>query len=309
MVGPKLQVLTVFTVVCIFALITLGGVVRLTGSGLGCPDWPLCHGQLFPPIEYHALIEYSHRMLAALVGVLVVAQALVVWRWHRDRRWLLGLCLLGVVLVIFQGSLGGITVLTELAAGLVMAHLATAEALIACMVLASALALQGSPRASQDPETSRQPLAGLRRITLITTGMVYLLLLTGSYVTVSDAAIACGQSWPLCGDSLIPEGHLAWVHMFHRLVTLVVSGLVAVVLVRAWRQGRGWDHLKWTAIALAGLLALQIGLGAEVVLGGFDTILRATHLSLGTLMWVSLVVLASLVVIGRPRELQRSGHA
>ncbi len=308
MVGPKLQVLTVFTAVCIFALITLGGVVRLTDSGLGCPDWPLCHGQLFPPIEYHALIEYSHRMLAALVGVLVLAQALVVWRWHRDRTWLLTLCLLGVILVLFQGALGGITVLNELPDGLVLAHLATAEALIACMVLASALALQGS-RNGNAADADREPLSGLRRITLITTGMVYLLLITGSYVTVSGAIVSCGQSWPLCAGSLIPEGHLASVHVLHRLVTLVVSVLVVVVLVRAWRQGRGWDHLRWTAIALAGLLVLQVGLGAEVVMGGFDTVLRATHLSLGTLMWVSLVVLAFIVVMGRPRQVNVSGHA
>ncbi len=308
MVGPKLQVLTVFTVVCIFALITLGGVVRLTDSGLGCPDWPLCHGQLFPPIEYHALIEYSHRMLAALVGVLVAAQAFVVWRCHRNYRLLLTLSLLGVVLVLFQGALGGITVLTELADGLVLAHLATAEALIACMVLASALALQGS-RGAQGTDRGSARLAGLRRITLITTSMVYLLLISGSYVTVSDAAIACGESWPLCAGSLVPEGHLASVHMLHRLVTLVVSALVAVVLVKAWRQGREWAHLRWTAMALAGLLVLQVGLGAAVVTGGFDTVLRATHLSLGTLMWVSLVVLAIIVVMGRPRGMKGSAYA
>ena len=308
MVGPKLQVLTVSTVVCIFALITLGGVVRLTGSGLGCPDWPLCHGQLFPPIEYHALIEYSHRMLAALVGVLVVAQAFVVWRWHRDRPWLLGLCLLGLVLVLFQGALGGITVLNELPDGLVLAHLATAEALIACMVLASALALQGSP-ASRDSGTYREPLAGLQRITLITAGMVYLLLITGSYVAVSGAIISCGESWPLCDGRLIPEGHLASVHMAHRLVTLVVSVLVAVVLVRAWRQGRGWDHVRWNAIVLAGLMVLQVGLGAAVVTGGFTAVLRATHLSLGTLMWVSLVVLAFVVVMSKPRGLKGTALA
>ena len=204
--------------------------------------------------------------------------------------------------------MGGITVLNELPAGLVLAHLATAEALIACMVLASALALQG-PRSGQASDAGREPLGSLRRITLITTGLVYLLLITGSYVTVSNANISCGESWPLCGGRLIPEGHLASIHMAHRLATLVVSVLVAVLLVRVWRQGRAWDHLRWTAIALAGLLVLQIGLGAEVVMGGFSTELRATHLSLGTLMWVSLIVLAVIVVMGRPRGLKESGHA
>ncbi len=308
MVGPKLQILTVSTVVCIFGLITLGGVVRLTGSGLGCPDWPLCHGQLVPPFEYHALIEYSHRMLAALVGVMVAAQAFIVWRWHSDRRWLLPLSLLGVVLVIFQGALGGITVLQELPDGLVLAHLATAEALIACMVLVSALALKGSSNPDR-PGAGRGPMSGILRITLLTTAIGYILLITGSYVTVSGAIVSCGESWPLCDGRLLPEGHLAWVHMAHRLVTLILIILVAAVLVRVWRQGKEWVHARWTAIALAGLLVLQAGLGAAVVTGGFSAALRASHLSLGTLMWVSLVVLAIIVTMGRPRDSKGSAHA
>ena len=113
-VGVKFRVLSVATVVCIFGLITLGGVVRLTGSGLGCPDWPLCHGQVIPPLEYHALIEYSHRMVASFAGVMVVALAVLVWRWHRKQRWLLIPTTTGVILLAIQILLGGATVVKEL---------------------------------------------------------------------------------------------------------------------------------------------------------------------------------------------------
>jgi len=69
-----------------YALVVLGGVVRVSGSGLGCPDWPLCHGRPYPPLELHAIIEYSHRTTASLASLLVVltaAAALMAWRQRR----------------------------------------------------------------------------------------------------------------------------------------------------------------------------------------------------------------------------------
>ncbi|MDE2802837.1 MAG: COX15/CtaA family protein, partial [Chloroflexota bacterium] len=80
----SLRILLAVTVAATFGLITLGGVVRATESGLGCPDWPLCHGQIIPPFEYHVLIEYSHRLVASVVGALVVACAVLVWWKHRE---------------------------------------------------------------------------------------------------------------------------------------------------------------------------------------------------------------------------------
>ncbi|TMF52344.1 MAG: protoheme IX farnesyltransferase, partial [Chloroflexi bacterium] len=73
------RALSVATAVATYALVVLGGVVRVSGSGLGCPDWPLCHGRVLPPLDLHAIIEYSHRTAASLTSTLVVLTAAVAW--------------------------------------------------------------------------------------------------------------------------------------------------------------------------------------------------------------------------------------
>src|SRR5215217_4080854 len=101
-----LRRLALLTAIGTYLLIVVGAIVRTTGSGLGCPDWPLCHGQLHPPLEKTAIIEYSHRTAAATVGVLVLATAFVTLRYHREDRTLRWLAIASLPLLCFQAWLG-----------------------------------------------------------------------------------------------------------------------------------------------------------------------------------------------------------
>ena len=302
--GRPFKTLAVTTVAATFGLVVLGGVVRLTDSGLGCPDWPLCHGQLIPPADKATLIEYSHRLLASVVGVLAVATSVIVWVKWRHVRWMSVPAALGVVLLVGQGLLGGFTVLRELPGELVLAHLATAEALIACYVIVALVALVGP----QPGGASRGIVGDKFVLAVLATALLnYGLILSGSYVTVSGAATACGESWPLCNG--LPHGLLPSIHMGHRFVALVAGLAIVGVVAAAWNRRSENPALGYVAAFTAAAFLVQILLGAGIVWEGFPLSLRLTHLAIATLMWLGLVAMAYGAVAGPLDEAPRTADA
>ena len=288
-----LRVLTLSTPMVLFGLITLGGVVRVTDSGLGCPDWPFCHGRIIPSSDAATLIEYSHRLLATIAGLMVFGTALVVWKAYRTEQWLLGLLLTSVVLLVAQVLLGWATVDTELEPGLVMAHLALAEVLLACMIVAAVAAWRG-PLSSQrtndgGPRRTRKPI--LMPVAVVGT---YILLLAGSYVQASEATGACGDSWPLCQGELFPGGELPLIHMVHRFLAILVGGILVASLVEVWRSSERQRWLQMATLGVAGLFLVQVLVGGLNVWLGFPLAVNVLHMALATGVWASLVALAAL---------------
>src|SRR2546421_9707509 len=102
--------LSVATAVVTYALVVLGGVVRVSGPGWGCPDWPLCHGRLLPPLETGAIIEYTHRLVGALASPLILMSCAVAWLSRRHQRSIALPAILVPVLLLFQIGLGGVVV-------------------------------------------------------------------------------------------------------------------------------------------------------------------------------------------------------
>jgi cytochrome c oxidase assembly protein subunit 15 len=131
-----------FEMVALLALVSLtlivltGAAVRLSGSGLGCPDWPRCYGPVYPPLRTHALIEFSNRIVSGLVGVMSVLTGLCAWRRRPFRRDLLVLAVALPLGVAAQAVLGGYTVENKLAPGFVMAHFS-----LSMVILIAAFAL------------------------------------------------------------------------------------------------------------------------------------------------------------------------
>ena len=140
-----LLVLLAVAVVGLVLQITLGGVVRVTGSGDGCPDWPQCFGRWYPPFEYHAILEYSHRSVGSLVGLVIVGATVRVWIKHRGDRvvaWLVTACL---TLIAVVGGLGGAVVLNELDPAIRTVHLMLAQFVVLLAALALVAALYTRP--------------------------------------------------------------------------------------------------------------------------------------------------------------------
>ncbi|MBX7110923.1 MAG: COX15/CtaA family protein [Dehalococcoidia bacterium] len=298
----KYFALAATTVVATLILIAIGSIVRTTGSGLGCPDWPLCHGQLHPPLEKTAIIEYSHRTAAAVVGVLVVATAVVTLRtrWtDLTSRWL---AIASLPLLGFQAWLGKETVERELPPEVVTFHLATAMILLAILTMLAGFAFLGTDRTLLTDGARGRAL----RVAAIGAAVTFVVLLSGAYVVGANASNAC-TSWPGCSEATVPfadgarEQSIHWLHRF-----VVAGGLAAVVSV-AWAllklEGAGM-LLRRAAWLLVALYAGQILVGASNMWTDFSEASRVAHLALGSAIWALMVLIA---VAGRYRAGARGG--
>lgn len=284
--GQVFQRLALATVAAILVLVVLGGVVRVTESGLGCPDWPLCHGKIIPPADTQTLIEYSHRLVASVVGILVLATAVTAWLRYRGRPWILAPSSLSLILVVVQGALGGVTVLTELEGSIVTAHLALAEALLVVATLVFLASWRGV-------SFSQVRVGFLPLLAAGTALAAYGLLLSGSYTTTSGASGACND-WPLCQGEVFISSRLPAIHMAHRYVTLFVGLLILATVVAAWRQRGQRRDLAWVGLAAGGLFLVQAFVGAMAVWWGLPAEMRALHLALASTVWIALAALAML---------------
>ena len=282
--GGAFRALAVLTLAWTFVLVVVGVVVRVTGSGLGCPDWPLCHGSPIPPLEPNAIIEYSHRLSAALSILLIGITTVVAWIRFRADRQIVTLATAALVLVFVQAALGAITVAFELAQQFVSWHLATAEALLGVLTLLTVRAFAPQHR-----------LARPKVIYAVSAAAVYVLMLTGGIVRGSDSSLACTQ-WPLCGPSnihpewfsVIAPGGSQALNMAHRYIAALVGLLVAWTAWRAWQE----RHRR-LAIASAVLFGAQVLIGAAYVLSAGVALFQGAHLAFASATWCVLVAVSA----------------
>ena len=280
-----------FTVLATFALVILGGVVRVTESGLGCPDWPGCDGGIFPPLETKAIIEYSHRITASfVVGPLILFLCIAAWVRYRRERWVVVPATLAFGLVIAQAGLGGATVLSELPGATVMAHLAVGESLVAVLALLAVVAYRG-------PLSLKMPNWGIGKtrpfpVFVVIAGVaVFLLILSESYVTILGAFAACSE-WPTClSDKAFPGERLQVIQMFHRYVAAGVGLFVLYSLHLGFRGRTQPKEIRIFSMVAVALFVAQVVVGAAVVFGDFIQDMRALHLAMATSVWIAVSAL------------------
>jgi heme o synthase len=273
-------------------LIVLGGVVRITGSGMGCGDhWPLCDGQWFPPLDLPTLIEIGHRWVAVLVSLVVLGLTGVAWRKPRAEKELRSPATLAGGLLIAQVLLGAVTVKLELPAWVVITHFSNAMALLAVLlVTALRSSTRNEERAPSAPApSSRHPAHGL---VVATAALGLLVILFGAQVANFGAGLLC-LGFPLCNGALLPAPNpLAALPWAHRLLAFLFLALVVTLNLRL---SVAPDEMGLRLRRIAGLVlalsVIQIGVAAAMVLRLLPPSLRALHLLVGTVLWASLVAL------------------
>ncbi|MEP6551437.1 MAG: COX15/CtaA family protein, partial [Gemmatimonadales bacterium] len=280
-----------------FGLIVLGGVVRITGSGMGCGDhWPLCHGEWFPPLDLPTMIEIGHRWAAALVSVLVLAMTAVAWTRHRAERRLRAPATLALALLVVQVLLGAVTVKLALPPWVVVTHLANAMLLLGVILVT---ALRAGARVTREATGTAPPIRGgsnrhpAHGHVLAATTLGFVVILFGAQVANFHAGLLC-LGFPLCnGVMLPPPSSLAFLPWAHRALAF---GFLAVVLGLVVRLSRRSDpasrDLRRSVAIVVSIAVLQIGVAAAMVLELLPPTLRAAHLLMGTLTWAALVIVA-----------------
>jgi heme A synthase len=305
------QRLAVATAIATFALIIVGGVVRVSDSGLGCGPagsgfngWPFCNGDLVPGVDLNSIVEYTHRVLAVVVGFMILALFVKAFRRY---PFLLAPTGALLALVAVQGALGGLTVEENLEEVYVAAHLGLAMLLLG-LLLYIVRAVRGSQPVDGGPR--------LRGLAILAAGAVLVTIVAGGYMAgtqnygradyqLGDGAHhACGKEFPSCNGDFMPFGQSRLVdsHLTHRLFMYVASILVIALVVVALRRRVAVRH----AWALAALLALQILVGAlNVWLDEYELLILA-HLTLGTLLWAATLGMALALSPAAERSPRRS---
>ena len=305
--SPTYRRLALWTAAATFLLIVLGGVVRVSDSGLGCGPggsgvhgWPLCKGDVVPGFSLHTAIEYTHRAVASIVVVQILVLAVWAWRRYRPHRGLVRATAAGGVLILAQALLGAATVEKDLDEPLVAAHLGLAMLLFAVVLyVVRASRVEAAGARAADGGRWFRPLA------LGSQALLFGAIVAGGYMAgterlgasdqhVADGAHhACGTQFPSCNDGFLPFGSNRFVdiHLTHRVLVYLFSIAVIALIVLALRRrpSAGVVRAAW---ALGALLVMQVALGAvNVWVTGEYELLILAHLATATLLWGSLTAL------------------
>jgi len=268
---------TALALIALVFIVVTGGAVRLTGSGLGCPDWPTCaEERLVAPWEYHAMVEFVNRTITGLVSVAVML-AVLGSAFRRPRRRDLVWLSVGLVAgVIGQIVLGGLTVLYELKPQFVMGHF-----LLSMVLLANAAVLHHRAGREDPPAPGPSRPVVDRELNILGRGMVaaaVLVLFLGTVVT---------SSGPHGGD---PEAERLsfFVPDVARLHGIAVMLFLAVTLVAVVRVARaGAPALLRRGEVLLAVLAAQAGVGYLQYFTGVPVLLVGVHVAGATAVWVA----------------------
>ena len=278
-----------------FVVLLAGFLVTETGSAQGCGrHWPLCDGHFTPPFDLHGFVEYGHRFISGIVGILVLWLAIWAWmRWGR-RVEIRVLALLMLVFTYIQALLGAEAVLFPTSPEVLASHFG-----ISLLAFAGTfgLDLRLHEAAAAARLEGRQPLTaplskGLRRSVYLFAVYIFLLVYLGAYVAHTGTGMLCGTSWPLCLGQALPNLRGAvWIPYLHRVAAFVGVVWAAWLYVAARRHASAHAKAARGAGAILVLIVLQAFSGWYLVASGLTLGAIMLHVTLMTLLFGALTYL------------------
>jgi cytochrome c oxidase assembly protein subunit 15 len=296
----RFQRLAVTTTALTYLLIAVGGLVRASGAGLGCPDWPRCFGSWIPPTSATELppqfdasqfnaartwTEYLNRLLGVSVGLAILATALSAWRHHRHDARIVWPVVAAALLTGYEGWLGGRVVAHELAPWIVTAHLVVALVIVQLLLWATVCAFGDRAPAGPGSPPSRRLAWGAGAVTTLL--LVQVALGTQVRGAVDDAL---GHGVPRA-ETLATVGTFDAVH--RDLAALVTLGVIGVWLWVWSRHGRDRGLVRAASAAMA-LVSAQIVAGMTLTGLALPPAVQVAHLTLASLLLGALTMVVLL---------------
>lgn len=286
------------TVFLTFFLVFVGGMVTSTGSGLSVPDWPLSYGMLFPPMVGGVFYEHGHRMVAALVGIFTLIMA--IWIWIKEKRfWIKIAGIVALTAVIFQGVLGGITVLFYLPTAVSVSHGTLAQTFFLMTIF---IGYSLSYERREEEKVIRPVYHSFIKLIIFLIIIIYAQLLIGAVMRHTESGLAI-YDFPTMGGEWIPafdqrmldninnwrfmhdfdpvNMHQVMYHFFHRIGALVVLTGVIIVNILGKKYYPKQSKVRQTIILLNCLIVLQIALGIMTILTLKSALITSFHVVTG----------------------------
>ncbi len=301
----QLKVFSVLTTVGMVFVLLGGALVTKTDSGMGCGrSWPLCHGKLIPDdITAELIIEWTHRLISGIVGLMVLILAVWTWKTIKHIRETKFLAFLAVFFLILQSLLGAAAVIWDQSDLILAGHFGISLISFATVFLLTMLVFESDKR----PNTENLHLnKKMRTHTIGVTVYSFIVVYTGALVRHIDAGLAC-KDWPFCVNSAIawPGNLQEWVQMGHRFTAgmlLIWIGYITFLAIKNFKQQK---LIYWGWITAFILIILQIAAGAVVVLTRIDLIVSLAHAFFITCLFGLLSYFVLLSSRSRKREKYR----
>ena len=274
------------TTISVFVLIVLGGLLRATASGGGCPDWPTCFGVVTPPAGQEAMLDYLHR-LATLVSVLLLGSvSFLAWKRYRRQAWMLYPVLSAAALVTVQVGLGAFVSQSTGSAWIGAAHLGLSLIVLGSLLVAlTAVYYFGSQKIESIRLSFRSPFARLSLSALL---LIFLSLVSGAIVAGSGSTKLC-DAWPLCAGEISGWQLGVWINVFHRALVLAAAVVVGWMFLQSWRSQRTQTAVIVAATATAVLFFAQALLGSRLV-EAYQPDLLVLHQATAVAVWAAALV-------------------